>query len=201
MMEAKIKYRLNYLIKIAFGILICSIFHASYVWWSQRTPAINLEAVQQIEETIEDSIIPSIISESYERVGVFLYTENYTYKYLIVDKGMHKGPKSVPLENDAFYQTALRYHRQGLCYIVHTVDISMDTRLYTTLYNHDEIRLHNYVTTCPILIKNELAGYVLGVVDIEHRLYDEIHEVTLLSREISKELERVLYGRQSIHLH
>ena len=200
-MEARLKRRLKDLIKIAFGILICSIFHAGYIWWAQRTPTITLETVQQIEETIEDGIIPSIVSESYERVGVYLYTEEYTHKYLIVDKGMHKGPKSISLENDAFYQTALRYHRQGLCYIAHTVDIPMDTRLYTTLNNHDEIRLHNYVTTCPIIINDELAGYVLGVVDVKHRLYDEIHEVTLLSREISHELQRVLYGRQSMHLH
>jgi len=122
-MKARLKHRLEDLIKIAFGILICSIFHAGYVWWLQRTPTITLETVHQIEETIKDGIIPSIVSESYERVGVYLYTEEYTHKYLIVDKGMHNDSKSIPLEDDAFYQTALRYHRQSLCYIAHTVTV------------------------------------------------------------------------------
>ena len=95
--------------------------------------------------------------------GVFLYTNDYKNRYLFAANTTIVNPVS-SVELDSFFSTLLQYNKEGICTVIRTTDLPLDSDLYLALKSKNRVSENLFYMACPIFTKGgALAGYLSEV--------------------------------------
>jgi len=183
--------------KIIIVAIIATVINTSWQFLKRTTPDINEESIATLESTIKLSKIPSIVSDSFHRLGIFAYIDNYSQKYLLAGTNLEGTSNPSMVIGDVFYEEAYRYHKHKLCFVMHTIDIPTSSKIYTLLKDYDEIFQDSYIASCPIYLNDKLIGYVGSVFAIKNRLFNEVQALKVITDEVEDEFKHILYGNDS----
>ena len=118
---------------------------------------------------IKEQIPVMLDEENIQEFSVFLYSNNYTERYLLTSITEIVNPFST-VTGDKFFEKNLDYHKNKLCMFIPTQNLPVDSELHQVLKQKNYLEDGLYYLSCPIfqggnIENNRLLGYISAIVD------------------------------------
>lgn len=153
--------------------------------------------LHRVSNKIHDTLLPLYTkSEEFEKTAIFLYSSDYKERVFLYSHHVKIDTNiiSYSTHGDPAFESALEFHKEGLCYIANSTNLTTDSLMYTVISNWEGITIDVsvYYISCPLFIDGNLSGYIGNVVDIksrEHGLIEDVQLIKFLAKKVEGELE------------